>query len=187
MQIAPPAGHGDHAVQKAAPLVAVIGDVLVLEGDEAEAREDGVAVVAVIVDGVAAVDMLPAIAGEEGVLRLFRVRGEAQREALVEPLHFLQKHEVRVEDAQPVAQVMQHHAAVEVRQALMDIERDDAQALDHQPYLSPSTMMASRFDQEKHFCAASRHGSQPKPTCSFSAIVTGTRAGRRSAKTCSML
>src|SRR5213596_1731159 len=59
MQVAPPSRHGHHAVQEAAALVAVIGDVLVLERKERKARQHHVAVVAVVVDGVAAVGMLP--------------------------------------------------------------------------------------------------------------------------------
>ena len=59
-------------MQQPAPLEAVIGHVLVLERDEAEARQDRVAVVTVVVDGVAAVDVLPFFAGEELVLRLRR-------------------------------------------------------------------------------------------------------------------
>ena len=83
--------------------------------------------VAVVVDRVAAVDVLPLVAGEELVLRLDGCAGEAHGEALVQALHFLQEDHVRVERAQAVAQVVDHHAPVEVRQPLVDVERDDAQ------------------------------------------------------------
>ena len=70
---------------------------------------------AVVVDRVAPVDVLPILARQEGLLRVDRAAGEAQREALVQPLHFLQEHEVRVERAQAVAQLVDHQAPVELR------------------------------------------------------------------------
>jgi hypothetical protein len=82
-------------------------------------------VVPVVVDGVAAVDRLPAVAGQEVVLRLDRAGAEAQREALVEALHLLQEHHIRIERGQAVAQLVNHHAAIEVRQPLMNVESDD--------------------------------------------------------------
>src|SRR5882724_2859458 len=185
VQVTPPPGHGDHAVQQATALIAMVGNVLVLEREETEARQDGVAVVAVVVDRVAAVDVLPAVSGEERVLRLDGRAGETQREALVEPLHFLEEDDVGVEGLEPLAQVVDHHAPVEVRQALMDVERDDLEAF--LLHGSPSTTIASRFDQEKHFAAASRHGSHARAVCSSRASVTRGRASSSSANTCSTL
>ena len=69
------------------------------------------------------------------MLRIDRAAGEAQREALVQPLHLLQEHEVGVERAQAVAQLVDHQAPVELRQALVDVERDDAQAFFHRSQL----------------------------------------------------
>src|SRR5947207_14153780 len=128
MQIAPPSRHGHHAVQQPAALVAVVGDVLVLERKERKARQHRVAVVAVVVDGVAAVGMLPLAVRKELVLRLGGAGGEAHGVALVQSLHFLQEHEVRIELPQAFAQLVAHHAAIEMRQSLVDIEGDDAQA-----------------------------------------------------------
>src|SRR5687768_18386160 len=65
VQIAPPPGDGDDAVEQAAALIAVVGDVLVLERYEPEARKDRVAMVAVVVHRIAAVGVLPILAGEE--------------------------------------------------------------------------------------------------------------------------
>src|SRR5579871_3377157 len=48
--------------------------------------------------------------------------------ALVHSLHFLQEDHVGGEGAQALAQLVDHHAAVEMRQALVDVERHDAQA-----------------------------------------------------------
>jgi hypothetical protein len=52
---------------------------------------------------------------------------------------------------------MDHHAPVEVRQAFVDVEGDDPEALNL--HFSPSITIASRFDQEKHFAAAARQGN----------------------------
>jgi hypothetical protein len=52
---------------------------------------------------------------------------------------------------------------------------------------APSIPIASRFDHEKHFTAASRAGSQRLATCSSGASVTGTRCGRAKLNTCSVL
>src|SRR2546427_46354 len=149
------------------------------------ASEDGVAVMAVIVDRVAAIDVLPPIAGKEGVLWLDRRTGEAHRKALVQPLHLLQEDDVGIERLQALAQVVDHHAPVEMRQALVDVEGEDLQPIDF--HRSPSITIASRLDQEKHFAAASRQGSQAKATCSCGAIATGTRLLSSSANTCSTL
>ncbi len=134
MQIAPPSRHGDHAVQQPAALVAVIGYVLVLEREERKARQHRVAVVAMVVDGVAAVSMLPLAARKELVLRLGGAGGEAHRVALVQSLYFLQEHEVRIELPQAFAQFVDHHAAIEMRQSLVDVEGRDAQAPGHRHF-----------------------------------------------------
>src|SRR5262249_60956336 len=65
MQIAPPARDGDDAVQEAAALETMVRDILVLERQKTVARQDRVAVMAVVVHRVAAVDMLPGVAGEK--------------------------------------------------------------------------------------------------------------------------
>jgi hypothetical protein len=109
----------------------MIGNVLIGERQKAVAGEDGVTVVTVVVNRVAAVHVLPVLAGEEGVLRIDRAAGEAHGKALVEPLHLLQEHHVGVERSKAVAQLVDHHAPVEVRQALVDVERDDPERLLH--------------------------------------------------------
>src|SRR5262249_424070 len=72
MQVGPPARDRDDAMQESAALVAMVRDILVLERQKTVARQDGVAVMAVVVHGVAAIDVLPRVAGEERVLRLGR-------------------------------------------------------------------------------------------------------------------
>jgi len=117
---------GDHGVQQPAALVAQVGDVVVLRGQDRKARQQRVAVMAVLVDAIAPVGVLPALLGEELVLRGAWPALEAQREAVVDRLHFLQEDEVGVELAQALAQLVDHHAAVERRQALVDVECDYA-------------------------------------------------------------
>jgi hypothetical protein len=147
---------------------------------------DGVAMVAMVVDRVAAVDVLPILAGDEFVLRVDRAAGVAQREALVQPLHLLQEDEVRIERAQPVAQLVDHQAPVELRQALVNVQGDDAQRLAHGPR-SPRMWIASRLDQLKQRCAASRQGSHANATCSSAASDTGAGEGSAKPNTCSVL
>src|SRR4051812_49650103 len=76
MQVPPPPGHCDHAVQQAAAFIAMVRDVLVLERKKTEARENRVAMVAVVVHRVAAIDVLPAISCEISMLRLAGRGGE---------------------------------------------------------------------------------------------------------------
>jgi len=85
-------------------------------------------VMAVVVDGVAAVgDVAPHLVGEEFVLRLVGPVIEARGVAAVLTLHLLQENDVRVEQAQVVAQLVDHHAAVELREALVDVVGGDVQ------------------------------------------------------------
>src|SRR6266404_1177734 len=86
---------------------------------------------------------------------------------------------------QALAQLMDHHAPVEVRQPFVDVERDNPETL--ALHCSPSIAIASRLDHEKHFAAASRQGDHANAKCSSSAMRTGTRPGSSSAKTCSTL
>src|SRR5258706_2330065 len=185
VEVAPPARDCDDAVQEPAALEAVVRDVLVLERQKTVARQDRVAVMTVVVHRVAPIDVLPGVAGEKRMLRLDRRAGEAQGEAPVQALHFLQEHEIRIEQLQALAQLMDHHAPVEVRQPFVDVERDNPETL--ALHCSPSIAIASRLDHEKHFAAASRQGDHANAKCSSSAMRTGTRPGSSSAKTCSTL
>jgi len=115
-------------MQEAAPLAAVARDVLVLGAQDRIAAQDGVAVMAVVVDGIAAVgDVVPNLVGEEIVLRFVGPVVEARGVAAVLPQHLLQEDDVRVERAQTVAQLVDHHAAVELREALVDVVGGDMQ------------------------------------------------------------
>jgi hypothetical protein len=105
-------------MQQAALLELQVGDILVVAVQDGKAREDGVAVVAVVVNHVAAIGGgCPDVFGQEFVLRrvgpVVVVLGMAE----VQALHFLQKDDVRVEVAQALAQLMHHHPPVELRES----------------------------------------------------------------------
>jgi hypothetical protein len=63
------------------------------------------------------------------VLALARPGRETLRVALVQAGNLLQEHDVRLERAQALAQLVDHHAAIELRQSLVDVQGDDAQFL----------------------------------------------------------
>src|SRR5437660_2777841 len=177
LQVAAPARHRHHAVQESPALEPMVGDVLVLVREKAVARQDGVAVVAVVVHRVAAIDVLPRVAGEKRMLRLDRAASEAQGEALIQALHLLQEHEVGVERLQPLAQLVDHHAPVEVRQAFVDVEGEDPEPL--KLHCSPSITMASRLDLQKLFAGAWYQGKQTKARLSCDPMRTRPSAGLR--------
>ena len=82
---------------------------------------------AVVVDRVAAVDVLPVVARQELVLRAGRAHGEAQGEALVQPLHLLQEHQVGGDAADRFAQRGEHEAAPRSTEAHVGIQREDVE------------------------------------------------------------
>jgi hypothetical protein len=87
----------DGAVQQSALLETHVRHVLVVLMQNGKARKNGVAVVAVVIDHVAAVGGGgPDILGEEFVLRLFRPVVVALGVAEVQPLHLLQEDDVGV-------------------------------------------------------------------------------------------
>jgi hypothetical protein len=82
----------------------------------------------VIVDSVAAVrEIRPDGVGQKLVLRF---RGPFEvffGVALVSAEHLLQKNDIGTERAQSIAQLVDHHAAVEERKTLVDVICDDVQ------------------------------------------------------------
>ena len=122
------AGHGDGAVKQAALLETQARDVLVMRRQDRKARENRIAVMAVVIDHVAAVGVVfPDILGKEFVLRFGGPVLVALGMAFMAPLHFLQEHDIGIERAQTVAQLVHHHAAVELREALVDVPGGDGQ------------------------------------------------------------
>jgi hypothetical protein len=111
-----PARDDDFAVQKAAPLETMRGDILVHPVLYRKTRQDRVAVVAVVIDGVSAVGKVgPDRIRQELVLRFRRPLLVALGVALVRAEHFLQKDDVGAERAETVPQLVDHHPAVEER------------------------------------------------------------------------
>ena len=75
-----------------------------------------------LIHGILAIDaMRPDFFRDEFVLRAVRVVWVAPRMVRVLALHFLQEYDIGVQLAQAVAQLVQHHAAVELGEALVDI------------------------------------------------------------------
>ena len=102
-------------MQQAALLEAMRGYILILGADDGEAAENGVAVVAVVVNRVAAISVVrPYFFGEKLVLRFDRPVVDVLGVVLVLALHFLQKHDVDIEQAQMMAQFVHHHAPIEM-------------------------------------------------------------------------
>src|SRR5678815_4220862 len=84
MQVGVPARHLHFAMQQAAALEAVFRDVLVVPAHDRITAQDGVAMMAGVVDRVAAVGEIgPHGIGDEFVLRLGGPVGEAPRRACV--------------------------------------------------------------------------------------------------------
>lgn len=110
----------DGRVQQAALLQPVVGDVLVFVVKNGKARQQGVAVVGLVADRVAAVGHVQL---ERGGQRF--VLGVEQRLLLVATLHFLQEDQVGAQAIQAQAQFIQGVAAAQRRAALMDVVADD--------------------------------------------------------------
>src|SRR6267142_1118817 len=122
------AGNVDLAVQEAAALAPVERDVLVLGPADRVTAEDRVAVMAVRVDGVAPVgEVGPHLLREKFVLGLGRPVLEAHRVAAVLSLHLLQENDVGAERAQALAQLVDHQAAIKLRETLVDVVGRDVQ------------------------------------------------------------
>ena len=115
-------------MQHAAPLKTQMGHVLIVGMQDRIARQDGVAVVAVIVGHVMAVGGgLPDIFGKKIVLRPRRPVCVIFCVAKMQALYLLQKNDVRAKGAQPLAQLVHHHAPVKLREALVDVVGGDVQ------------------------------------------------------------
>ena len=104
-------------------------DVLVMDVRDGKTRQNRVAMVAVVVDGILAVRRRwPHVGGEEVVLRFVGPAIDCLGVFLVQPLHFLQEHDVRPKRTQAAPQLMHHHVAIELRKPLVDVVGDDVNA-----------------------------------------------------------
>ena len=128
MQAPGHAGDVDLAVEQSPTLEAMVGDVLVGARGDRKTAEDGVAVVTVVVDRIAAVGAVdPGAFGKKMVLRDGRPFRMALGVRQMHALDFLQEHEVGLETSQLIAQVVDHQATVELRKTLVDVIGADAQ------------------------------------------------------------
>ena len=97
--------------------------------------EYGIAVMAAAIDRVPAVGkIVPYRIGQEFVLRADRPVVVALGVAFVQSLDLLQKHQVRANVAQFVAQVVNGHAPLELREALVDVVGGDLEGSHGVPF-----------------------------------------------------
>ncbi len=132
MQVLVEAWNLYRTMQHATPFETQVSDVLVLRGNDREAGKNGIAVVAMFVDSVAAVGRIaPDIGGKEFVLGVLRPFGLTCGASLVQALDFLEKGDVRIQLVQLFAQLMHDDALRELRQALVDVIAGDVQGRGH--------------------------------------------------------
>lgn len=118
----------DLAVQQAAALETVCRNIPVLALHDGEAAEDCVAVVSGLVYRILAIGtMRPHRTGDEFVLCLVGIVVVTLGMVAVFALHFLQEYDVGIQLAQSFAQPVHHDAAIEVREALVDVVGGDGQ------------------------------------------------------------
>ena len=73
-------------------------------------------------------DFVPDGVGDELVLRLDRPVDVPRRVPAVDAHDFLQQQDVGGEAVQPLAQLVDHHAAIELREAFVDVVGRDGEA-----------------------------------------------------------
>ena len=118
--------HSNTAMKQSAFFEAQARDILIVGVNYRVAGEDGIAMMAVVINHVAAIGMAgPDTFGKELVLRLVRPVVMVLRVKFVLSLYLLQKDDIRVERSQSLPQFMYHHAAVELRKALVDVPGGD--------------------------------------------------------------
>jgi hypothetical protein len=119
------AGNLQFAVQQAAALGAADGHVAVFKTHDGKLGQHRVAMVAVGVDGVAAIgELRPDGVGQEFVVRRFGVVVELVGVLGVGARDFLQEHHVGAHAAHGFAQFGQDELAVEEGKALVDVDRE---------------------------------------------------------------
>src|SRR5688572_3957742 len=152
-----------HAVEQAARLEAMGGDVLVVLGDDRVAREHRIAVMPVAIYGILAIrHFLPVAVGDVLVLRLDRPVAITTGVPVVQPLHFLQEDDVRIEAVQAFAKLVDHHALHEAGKALVDVVRRDGEAHVVRKAEGPACILANR---QRRACRPPRpRRCQPLPT-----------------------
>ena len=110
--------HLQHAVQDAAPLEHVVGEIAVLNGQDGKLRQQRIAVMPMQVSGIETIDGLETAGGfgiQRQVLRLGigRPLREALGKAIVLALHFLQEHHVGLQLMQALTHFLHHGTAAQ--------------------------------------------------------------------------
>ena len=119
-------GHLYLAVQHAAFFKMQMGDILVVTVQDWKARQDGIPMVAVVVDHIAAIGgILPGFLGQKFVLGDARPVVMIARVTEMQTLHFLEKYDVRIQFTQTLTQFVDHHLAIELRKSFMDVVGGD--------------------------------------------------------------
>lgn len=113
-------------MEQPATLETVVGHILVMLGEDGQPAEDRVAVVSMVVDRILAVGgLVPDLLRQKLVLWIQRPVGMGDLVAHMHTLDLLQKHQVNIQRAQTLAQVVDHHATVELGKALVNVVRAD--------------------------------------------------------------
>ncbi len=124
-------------MQQAAPFKTQLRHILVVGMRDGEARQDGIAVVTVVIDDIAAISCrLPNVFGQKIVLRGLRPVLVPFGVPEMQALHFLQKNNIRPQYAQTLAQIMHSHVPIELRKTFVNIVGRHMQQLGHWSRLS---------------------------------------------------
>lgn len=122
----------EHSVEQAATLETVHRHVVIADRMNRKAGQNGVAMVSMLVDGIApVVHLRPVRAGQVISLVLFRPVGEAPRVTRVTALYFLQEHDIRAQCVEFMLEVMHDKSPIEWRQALVHVEAGNGKRVRH--------------------------------------------------------
>ena len=112
----------DLAVQQPTALKAMRGHIRVEGLQNREAAQYRVAVMSRFVYRIFPINgMRPDLLGNEVVLRASRIIVESLTMLCMFPLHFLQEHDIGIQFSQSLAQRVQHHTAIEIGEALVNV------------------------------------------------------------------
>ena len=108
------------------------GNIHVIPPHNGVTAQDSVAVMSFIVHRIFSIcEIRPDRVGQKLILRIAGPVLEARCVPLVLADHFLQKDDIRIERAQTVAQLMDHHPPVEMRETFVNIVGCNMQLIEH--------------------------------------------------------
>ena len=111
----------DFCVQQTTSLEAQVRYILVVAALDRIARQNRVAVVAVIVEHILTIRRRPYRVGKKLMLGLCGPGYVFLGMLLVQPLYLLQKYQIRIQVTQTVSQIMHRETAIELREPFVDI------------------------------------------------------------------